>query len=132
MGTTEGESLLSIWMSLQAMDLCSICLNWTLLQFQRCTLRKAIRTGRGYFDLLGDYGTYSISKNEQGTIITLKGDPEVKEDDLVDDSDPAIQDLKTKTDAYEYYYDTKGNLMKVKGKVRRNLYNKDFVIERMM
>ena len=46
--------------------------------------------------------------------------------------DPAIQDLKTKTDAYEYYYDTKGNLMKVKGKVRRNLYNKDFVIERMM
>ena len=64
---------------------------------------------------LGDYGTYSISKNEQGTIITLKGDPEVKEDDLVDDSDPAIQDLKTKIDAYEYYYDTKGNLNESEG-----------------
>ncbi|MBF1608048.1 MAG: hypothetical protein HXO35_08340, partial [Prevotella sp.] len=132
MGTTEGESLLFHLDEFIDDGALQYLPELDAIIAPEMYFEEGDTTGRGYFDLLGDYGTYSISKNEQGTIITLKGDPEVKEDDLVDDSDPAIQDLKTKTDAYEYYYDTKGNLMKVKGKVRRNLYNKDFVIERMM
>lgn len=132
MGTTEGESLLFHLDEFIDDGALQYLPELDAIIAPEMYFEEGDTTGRGYFDLLGDYGTYSISKKEQGTIITLKGDPEVKEDDLVDDSDPAIQDLKTKTDAYEYYYDTKGNLMKVKGKVRRNLYNKDFVIERMM
>ena len=132
MGTTEGESLLFHLDEFIDDGALQYLPELDAIIAPEMYFEEGDTTGRGYFDLLGDYGTYSISKNEQGTIISLKGDPEVKEDDLVDDSDPAIQDLKTKTDAYEYYYDTKGNLMKVKGKVRRNLYNKDFVIERMM
>ena len=132
MGTTEGESLLFHLDEFIDDGALQYLPELDAIIAPEMYFEEGDTTGRGYFDLLGDYGTYSISKNEQGTIISLKGDPEVKEDDLVDDSDPAIQDLKTKIDAYEYYYDTKGNLMKVKGKVRRNLYNKDFVIERMM
>ena len=132
MGTTEGESLLFHLDEFIDDGALQYLPELDAIIAPEMYFEEGDTTGRGYFDLLGDYGTYSISKNEQGTIISLKGDPEVKEDDLVDDSDPAIQDLKTKIDAYEYYYDTKGNLMKVKGKVRRNLYNKDFVIERIM
>lgn len=132
MGTTEGESLLFHLDEFIDDGALQYLPELDAIIAPEMYFEEGDTTGRGYFDLLGDYGTYSISKNEQGTIISLKGDPEVKEDDLVDDSDPSIQDLKTKIDAYEYYYDTKGNLMKVKGKVRRNLYNKDFVIERMM
>ena len=132
MGTTEGESLLFHLDEFIDDGALQYLPELDAIIAPEMYFEEGDTAGRGYFDLLGDYGTYSISKKEQGTIITLKGDPEVKEDDLVDDSDPAIQDLKTKIDAYEYYYDTKGNLMKVKGKVRRNLYNKDFVIERMM
>lgn len=132
MGTTEGESLLFHLDEFIDDGALQYLPELDAIIAPEMYFEEGDTTGRGYFDLLGDYGTYSISQNEQGTIISLKGDPEVKEDDLVDDSDPAIQDLKTKIDAYEYYYDTKGNLMKVKGKVRRNLYNKDFVIERIM
>ncbi|MBF1632626.1 MAG: hypothetical protein HXO51_07100 [Prevotella sp.] len=89
-------------------------------------------TGREYFDLLGDYGTYNISKDKQGFVVSLKGDPEMKDGDLVDESDPAIQDMKTRIDSYEYHFDTKGKLLQVKGDVRRNLYYKDFVIDRVM
>lgn len=89
-------------------------------------------TGREYFDLLGDYGTYNISKDKQGLVVSLKGDPEVKDGDLVDESDPAIQDMKTRIDSYEYRFDTKGKLLQVKGDVRRNLYYKSFVIDRVM
>ena len=89
-------------------------------------------TGREYFDLLGDYGTYNISKDKQGLVVSLKGDPEVKDGDFVDESDPAIQDMKNRIDSYEYRFDAKGNLLQVKGKVRRNLYYKDFVIDRVM
>lgn len=89
-------------------------------------------TGREYFDLLGDYGTYNISKDKQGLVVSLKGDPEVKDGDFVDESDPAIQDMKTRIDSYEYRFDTKGKLLQVKGDVRRNLYYKSFVINRVM
>lgn len=89
-------------------------------------------TGREYFDLLGDYGTYNISKDKQGLVVSLKGDPEVKDGDFVDESDPAIQDMKTRIDSYEYRFDTKGKLLQIKGDVRRNLYYKDFVIDRVM
>lgn len=89
-------------------------------------------TGREYFDLLGDYGTYNISKDKQGLVVSLKGDPEVKDGDFVDESDPAIQDMKTRIDSYEYRFDTKGKLLQVKGDVRRNLYYKSFVIDRVM
>lgn len=89
-------------------------------------------TGREYFDLLGDYGTYNISKDKQGFVVSLKGDPEVKDGDLVDESDPAIQDMKTRIDSYEYRFDTKGKLLQIKGDVRRNLYYKSFVINRVM
>lgn len=89
-------------------------------------------TGREYFDLLGDYGTYNISKDKQGFVVSLKGDPEVKDGDFVDESDPAIQDMKTRIDSYEYRFDTKGKLLQVKGDVRRNLYYKSFVIDRVM
>lgn len=89
-------------------------------------------TGREYFDLLGDYGTYNISKDKQGLIVSLKGDPEVKDGDFVDESDTAIQDMKTRIDSYEYRFDTKGKLLQVKGDVRRNLYYKSFVIDRVM
>lgn len=89
-------------------------------------------TGREYFDLLGDYGTYSISKDKQGFVVSLKGDPEVKDGDFVDESDPAIQDMKTRIDSYEYRFDTKGKLLQIKGDVRRNLYYKSFVIDRVM
>lgn len=89
-------------------------------------------TGREYFDLLGDYGTYNISKDKQGFVVSLKGDPEVKDGDLVDESDPAIQEMKTRIDSYEYRFDTKGKLLQVKGDVRRNLYYKSFVIDRVM
>lgn len=89
-------------------------------------------TGREYFDLLGDYGTYNISKDKQGFVVSLKGDPEVKDGDFVDESDPAIQDMKTRIDSYEYRFDTKGKLLQIKGDVRRNLYYKDFVIDRVM
>ena len=89
-------------------------------------------TGREYFDLLGDYGTYNISKDKQGLVVSLKGDPEVKDGDLVDESDPAIQDMKTRIDSYEYRFDTKGKLLQIKGDVRRNLYYKSFVIDRVM
>ena len=88
--------------------------------------------GREYFDLLGDYGTYNISKDKQGLVVSLKGDPEVKDGDFVDESDPAIQDMKTRIDSYEYRFDTKGKLLQVKGDVRRNLYYKSFVIDRVM
>lgn len=89
-------------------------------------------TGREYFDLLGDYGTYNISKDKQGFVVSLKGDPEIKDGDFVDESDPAIQDMKTRIDSYEYRFDTKGKLLQVKGDVRRNLYYKSFVIDRVM
>ena len=89
-------------------------------------------TGREYFDLLGDYGTYSISKDKQGFVVSLKGDPEVKDGDFVDESDPAIQDMKTRIDSYEYRFVTKGKLLQIKGDVRRNLYYKSFVIDRVM
>lgn len=89
-------------------------------------------TGREYFDLLGDYGTYNISKDKQGFVVSLKGDPEVKDGDFVDESDPAIQDMKTRIDSYEYRFDTKGKLLQIKGDVRRNLYYKSFVIDRVM
>lgn len=89
-------------------------------------------TGREYFDLLGDYGTYNISKDKQGLVVSLKGDPEVKDGDFVDESDPAIQDMKTRIDSYEYRFDTKGKLLQIKGDVRRNLYYKSFVIDRVM
>ena len=89
-------------------------------------------TGREYFYLLGDYGTYSISKDKQGFVVSLKGDPEVKDGDFVDESDPAIQDMKTRIDSYEYRFDTKGKLLQIKGDVRRNLYYKSFVIDRVM
>ena len=89
-------------------------------------------TGREYFDLLGDYGTYNISKDKQGLVVSLKGDPEVKDGDFVDESDPTIQDMKTRIDSYEYRFDTKGKLLQVKGDVRRNLYYKSFVINRVM
>ena len=56
----------------------------------------------------------------------------MKDGDFVDESDPAIQDMKTRIDSYEYRFDAKGNLLQVKGKVRRNLYYKDFVIDRVM
>lgn len=88
--------------------------------------------GREYFDLLGDYGTYNISKDKQGFVVSLKGDPEVKDGDFVDESDPAIQDMKTRIDSYEYRFDTKGKLLQIKGDVRRNLYYKSFVIDRVM
>ena len=88
--------------------------------------------GREYFDLLGDYGTYNISKDKQGFVVSLKGDPEVKDGDFVDESDPAIQDMKTRIDSYEYRFDPKGKLLQIKGDVRRNLYYKSFVIDRMM
>ena len=93
---------------------------------------KGETTGREYFDLLGDYGTYNISKDKQGLVVSLKGDPEVKDGDFVDESDPAIQDMKTRIDSYEYHFDTKGKLLQVKGDVRRNLYYKSFVIDRVM
>lgn len=89
-------------------------------------------TGREYFDLLGDYGTYNISKDKQGFVVSLKGDPEIKDGDFVDESDPAIQDMKIRIDSYEYRFDTKGKLLQVKGDVRRNLYYKSFVIDRVM
>ena len=89
-------------------------------------------TGREYFDLLGDYGTYNISKDKQGLVVSLKGDPEVKDGDFVDESDPAIQDMKTRIDSYEYRFDTKGKLLQVKGDVRRYLYYKSFVIDRVI
>ncbi|MBF1627673.1 hypothetical protein [Prevotella sp.] len=89
-------------------------------------------TGREYFDLLGDYGTYNISKDKQGFVVSLKGDPEIKDGDFVDESDPAIQDMKTRIDSYGYRFDTKGKLLQVKGDVRRNLYYKSFVIDRVM
>lgn len=89
-------------------------------------------TGREYFDLLGDYGTYNISKDKQGFVVSLKGDPEVKDGDFVDESDPAIQDMKTRIDSYEYRFDTKGKLLQIKGDVRRNLYYKSFVIDLVM
>lgn len=89
-------------------------------------------TDREYFDLLGDYGTYNISKDKQGFVVSLKGDPEVKDGDFVDESDPAIQDMKTRIDSYEYRFDTKGKLLQIKGDVRRNLYYKSFVIDRVM
>lgn len=88
--------------------------------------------GREYFDLLGDYGTYNISKDKQGFVVSLKGDPEVKDGDFVDESDPAIQDMKTRIDSYEYRFDTKGKLLQIKGDVRRNLYYKSIVIDRVM
>ena len=89
-------------------------------------------TGREYFDLLGDYGTYNISKDKQELVVSLKGDPEVKDGDFVDESDSAIQDMKTRIDSYEYRFDTKGKLLQVKGDVRRKLYYKSFVIDRVM
>ena len=89
-------------------------------------------TGREYFDLLGGYGTYNISKDKQELVVSLKGDPEVKDGDFVDESDSAIQDMKTRIDSYEYRFDTKGKLLQVKGDVRRKLYYKSFVIDRVM
>ena len=99
MGTTEGESLLFHLDEFIDDGALQYLPELDAIIAPEMYFEEGDTTGRGYFDLLGDYGTYSISKNEQGTIISLKGDPEIKEDDLVDDSDPAIQDLKTKTDA---------------------------------
>ena len=133
MGTTEGESILY--------HLDDFIKDGSFIQYMpeltamiglEMHFDEGETTGREYFDLLGDYGTYNISKDKQGLVVSLKGDPEVKDGDFVDESDPAIQDMKTRIDSYEYRFDTKGKLLQVKGDVRRNLYYKSFVIDRVM
>ena len=133
MGTTEGESILY--------HLDDFIKDGSFIQYMpeltamiglEMHFDEGETTGREYFDLLGDYGTYSISKDKQGFVVSLKGDPEVKDGDFVDESDPAIQDMKTRIDSYEYRFDTKGKLLQIKGDVRRNLYYKSFVIDRVM
>lgn len=133
MGTTEGESILY--------HLDDFIKDGSFIQYMpeltamiglEMHFDEGETTGREYFDLLGDYGTYNISKDKQGFVVSLKGDPEVKDGDFVDESDPAIQDMKTRIDSYEYRFDTKGKLLQVKGDVRRNLYYKSFVIDRVM
>lgn len=133
MGTTEGENILY--------HLDNFIKDGSFIQYMpeltamiglEMHFDEGETTGREYFDLLGDYGTYNISKDKQGFVVSLKGDPEVKDGDFVDESDPAIQDMKTRIDSYEYRFDTKGKLLQVKGDVRRYLYYKDFVIDRVM
>ena len=72
MGTTEGESLLFHLDEFIDDGALQYLPELDAIIAPEMYFEEGDTTGRGYFDLLGDYGTYSISKNEQGTIISLK------------------------------------------------------------